>query len=100
MGEEPILDAEELRKCWEVNQKNGVAAVREREFQRQVPKKGQMLTGAPWAGGWAEAAGLDNLDIADDLGKGSPSSEVKQKPDDYELRESRERENRPTFSRK
>lgn len=40
MGEEPILDAEELGKCWEVSQKNGLAETREREFQRQVLKKG------------------------------------------------------------
>lgn len=39
-----------------------------------------------------EAVDLDNLDITDDLGKGSPISEAKQKPDDYELRKSRERE--------
>lgn len=50
MGEEPILDAEELRKCWEVNQKNGVAAVREREFQRQVPKKGPNANGSSVGG--------------------------------------------------
>lgn len=43
------------------------------------------------------------LDLTDDLGRGSPISKVKQKPDYHELRESREareRENRPTFSRR
>lgn len=50
-----------------------------------------------------EAIDLDKLNITDDLGKGSPISKVKQKPDYYELRgsrEARERENRLTFSRR